>query len=507
MAKITGGSTANLALAAGAFPVGTYTITLTVTKQNADPAVASLTLKVVPGAIPVVTIKRIPDADAAKPFDDRAMLRLEGHVAMSGTNKFKYEWSRKCVITGIEYDVCNPYFDLASSIMPGSTNASTLNLDIKPTSMGPNGKQYKFSLKATKLDSSGQLTSIVGEASKLVVTNYHPACDGTKATPACISISPAQGEALVTPFTFTAGLYNINTKAGWRDPDGADSSLQYRFGFLHDANPLPTMFGDSFGAASVNTYTTMELPAGSIRPVVVVKDMIQGTSDMFTGGNITVCAGKCNVAQTATGKATGMSTKLDSQIASYNTPADKNKMATSINTVADTINTIAVTPTTPSATLTAMRGKMATSLLAAATATTGPALDVTMAASALKSISQVPSQINADTGQRLLQVVDAIIGSPAVLANGIDRVTAGNLIATVGGVSASRATPAGGRRTAGTSGSAAGTGLLRRSAVHAEGAHRAVQMANISLAAAKQMVVDESALYFEGTRTRHGCAP
>ena len=58
-------------------------------------------------------------------------------------------------------------------------------------------------------------------------------------------------------------------------------------------------FGDSFGAASVNTYTTMELPAGSIRPVVVVKDMIQGTSDMFTGGNITVCAGKCNVAQTA----------------------------------------------------------------------------------------------------------------------------------------------------------------------------------------------------------------
>ena len=182
-------------------------------------------------------------------------------------------------------------------------------------------------------------------------------------------------------------------------------------------------FGDCFGAASVNTYTTMELPAGSIRPVVVVKDMIQGTSDMFTGGNITVCAGKC------------------------------------------------------------------------------------MAASALKSISQVPSQINADTGQRLLQVVDAIIGSPAVLANGIDRVTAGNLIATVGGVSASRATPAGGRRTAGTFGSAAGTGLLRRSAVHAEGAHRAVQMANISLAAAKQMVVDESALYFEGTRTRHGCAP
>ena len=55
-------------------------------------------------------------------------------------------------------------------------------------------------------------------------------------------------------------------------------------------------FGDSFGAASVNTYTTMELPAGSIRPVVVVKDMIQGTSDMFTGGNITVCAGKCMAA-------------------------------------------------------------------------------------------------------------------------------------------------------------------------------------------------------------------
>ena len=56
--KVTGDDTKKLTLGAGAFVVGKYTATVTVTKPNTPPVQASISIVVKKGSIPVVSITR-----------------------------------------------------------------------------------------------------------------------------------------------------------------------------------------------------------------------------------------------------------------------------------------------------------------------------------------------------------------------------------------------------------------------------------------------------------------
>ena len=167
-------------------------------KLNAAPVSTSITITVSANAVPIVTIERGgPASEAALPFDNAKMLRLVGTAAMSSgaTHGFNYLWTRKCVVSGVEYDSCNPYLDLAAAVQPGTTSITTSDIDLKANSLGPNGLIYKFTLRATVKDSNGDDTSVYGEATKVVTTNYHPVCDSTKTAPSCIALTPLTGDA------------------------------------------------------------------------------------------------------------------------------------------------------------------------------------------------------------------------------------------------------------------------------------------------------------------------
>jgi hypothetical protein len=334
-------------------------------------------------------------------------------------------------------------------------------------------------------DAQGANTNVYGEATKEIITNYHPMCDKTKTSPACIAISPTTGESLVTAFTFTAGHHDAGTKSGWIDTDGPDTSLQYRFGYLLNDESIPTMLSSDYGAQGANTYTFNRLPVGQIRPVVYVKDSINGETEMYTGANITVCA-TANCATLADTAAIGnANSKLSGQISAYGSSgAQKNTLAASFDVLATTING----KTTDAASLTQsvnMRTTMVNYLEMAIANTEGPAPDVAVTGSALRAITGAPVQLTSSVQSKVVGMIDSLLGLKDTRTNGIAANIAGDLIAVVGNVAAARelTTGGGGRRSA-------------------EGNKMMQQMSNISLTAALKMVIGQSALQFQADSIR-----
>ena len=136
-------------------------------------------------------------------------------------------------------------------------------------------------------------------------------------------------------------------------------------------------------------------PVGSITPVVLAQDMINGVSDLVKGAPVKICASACSDTDVdITGK---MSEKLDAQVDSLKGSANKNKMANVLNAVAGSINSAPATTAAQKEEATKMRTKMADNLLAAVGATDGPPLDVNTAASALASIAGDGGQLSAET--------------------------------------------------------------------------------------------------------------
>jgi len=272
-----------------------------------------------------------------------------------------------------------------------------------------------------------------------------PVCDNSKTAPACIAMSPTTGEALSTTFTFTAGLWDSSTASGWNDPDGPDSSVMYRFGYLVEGSDTPVMLSSAFGAAGANTITSDTLPAGLITPVVVARDVVNGDSEMVVAAtSITVCVttALCDASGNGTdvGAATeAMSSKLNEQLENLaatpeDVAANKNKLATVVQGVAATINDVTSSSTDPVATAkaTAMRTTMANTLKDAVLATSGPPLDVGAAASALASISANPEQLSTDAQGVIVAVIDGILAQSSVITNGLNSEVAQNLVGAIG---------------------------------------------------------------------------
>jgi len=274
-----------------------------------------------------------------------------------------------------------------------------------------------------------------------------PVCDNSKTAPACIAMSPTTGEALSTTFTFTAGLWDSSTASGWNDPDGPDSSLMYRFGYLVEGSDTPVMLSSTFGAAGANTITSDTLPAGLITPVVIARDLVNGDSDMVVAATpviICVTAPPCDASGLPTGNKSdadrineateALATKLDEQVENLaSTPADvaanKNKLATGVQSVAASMNDVTSGDNSKAE---ATRTKMANTLKDAVLATTGPPLDVGIAASALASISANPEQLSSDAQRVIVAVIDGILAQASVISDGIDSEVAQNLVDAIG---------------------------------------------------------------------------
>jgi len=519
--KIAGLTTAKLALQAGALSAGTsYKVTITVAKPNTPTVQSTTTVTVKSGTIPIVRISR---KNAAKPFEHLAMLKLEGCAKASATDAcdigtgFAYKWDVKCVVSGVEYDVCNPFLDLEASAVPGSgTSTTTRDLALSPEALNGNGKIYKFYLNATK-----QLTGESAIAAITVTTNYPPACSSSGT---CVAITPAQGETLATSFTFKAPTFDTNTKSGWNDVDGPDASMLYQFGYYNDDSEAPVMF-DTSSSPGVNTLTTTSLPVGKVKPVVFVRDIANGKSHMAIGAAVTVCVGACGstppLGSTVTGQ---MSTKLDAQIASLSGAANRNKLAAMLQSVATTINQ----DTAPAAFSAAekMRTKMASQLKAAVSADSpgnSSTLDVHTAAAALESIAAQPTQLTDNTQSVLVSVVDAILDGPTAKTDGVSNTTAASLLSGVGGVAAARApaiaeaaeaaeaaaiaavaaAAAAAAAASQGSSSANATNSSRRALASSRrslvGEKMMVQMRSIALAAARQMQTESPPLVVSGS--------
>jgi hypothetical protein len=489
---MTGENSPKLKIKAGALNAGsTYTASVKVSKTNTDDVQASIQIIVKAGSLPIVSIYR---KDASRPFDHSSSLRLEGSASMSGVTNpaFAFKWSRMCVLDGKEYDVCNPFFEIQTSLVKGSgTSESTKDLVIRSNALAGNGVKYKFTLVATQLDKNGNKTQNSGEASMMVVTNYMPACDNRRSTPPCIAVSPAQGETLATDFTFTAGLWDLKSLSGWNDPDGPDASLAYKFGYLLEDSKTPVLLTDDFGGAGVNTFTTSSIPVGNVWPVVIARDLVNGKSNLIVGANFTVCVTiPCGTSVSGADATAAMSAKLDAKLTSLTGATNKNKLTAVLQSTAATINELSTTADSKDK-ATVMRTKMAESLKSAVLHTSGPPLDVSTAASALASIAANPTQLSAATQITLEDVVDGLLNSSSVRSSGVTTSVAGSLVATVDSVAESRFPLSASTPSTSFASSPYSSAVSRRALVANK---MMVQTKTITQAAAKQMDVGQEAL-------------
>jgi hypothetical protein len=218
----------------------------------------------------------------------------------------------------------------------------------------------------------------------------------------------------------------------------------YRFGYIVEGSDTPVMLSSTFAGA--NTITSDTLPAGTIWPVVVARDLVNGDSKMVVATtNVTICvtAALCDGSSNGTdaGAATeAMRNKLDAQVENLasspeDVAANKNKLATVLLGVAQSINEVTATSSSNHAVVgnaTTLRTKMANTLRDAVMVSGGPALDVGTAASALASISANPEQLSSAAQAVIDEIIDGILDKPSVISNGLDSEVAQNLVATVG---------------------------------------------------------------------------
>jgi len=146
-----------------------------------------------------------------------------------------------------------------------------------------------------------------------------------------------------------------------------------------------------------------------------------------------LCDGSGN--GTDAGAATdAMSDTLDAQVENLasspeDVAANKNKLATVVQSVAASINDVTSGADTKAM---ALRTKMVTTLKDAVLATSGPALDIGAASSALASISANPEQLSFEAQGMIVMVIDGILAQDSVVANGIHSEVAQNLVGAVG---------------------------------------------------------------------------
>jgi hypothetical protein len=219
-------------LAGAAAPGASYLFTLTVSDAGgARSSTANATVTVLPGALPLVALTASAVLSGISKADPSQQLVLSANVTAFVPGPVAMRWAV------VAQSVAGTLLDLSSAAV-AATPVTSASMVIRAGALSV-GARYVFQLTAT--DSVGA----VGSANASVLVSS-PARSGS------VSVSPATGVALSTPFTLTA--------AGW-SADAEELPLTYAADYFIDGSSAPAV-SLTGGAFQTSPAITVQLPAG-----------------------------------------------------------------------------------------------------------------------------------------------------------------------------------------------------------------------------------------------------
>ena len=240
----------SLALLPGGLQPGTFVFGVNVSKASGEVATASVTITVVAGSAPAVSVQ----APKAAKHNANEALRLLGSAVLeqNGTaSALALAWS------------CTPDIGALSDPLITRTGWRQANLvvlpGVLPSGCADGACSYTFTLTATHQAPAGLRAAF---AQQTIVMNVPP-------RGGAFEVVPSTGYELNATFALRASY--------WAD-DADDLPLSYAFGFSRssgtDANGAATVVEPLSGSFSLASRLDVLLPAGSLTLIVTVQDRL-----------------------------------------------------------------------------------------------------------------------------------------------------------------------------------------------------------------------------------------
>ena len=382
------------ALAAGAtvqllqLAVGTYAVSLTVSKGNRTASV-STSLTITRGAALVVAIAGLP----APQVDPSAKLALLATVTLIGAAvappaALTATWSVTSAPPGTPpLNLTDPQTVLSA--------AGSVSLVLAPGVLRPGPYVFRLDAALSPAGTAALGDAGAGSATVLVAVAAPPSGLGGPGTLGALTVSPARGIALNT--TFSAAT------SGWltAPPQGP---LQYRFSYLVPGSGAAGTGGNDAILAPFNPSpaATFTLPAGvTAGGIVTVRCLVQNAAGVAASAplqfNVTVTPPPVDALLGTGGQAVAATTAAQVAIRS----GDVATALSAVGTVANTVSA-ATSAAVPNATLDASAAAVRESLasvVALAVAASAPTADaLAQASAAMESVvTAPPAQVSSST--------------------------------------------------------------------------------------------------------------
>ena len=248
-----------LTLLPGKLPPGTFDFSVSVSKADGEVATASVTIAVVAGSVPTVSVQ----APKAAKHNANEALRLLGSAVLdqNGTaSALALAWS------------CTPDIGALSNSLITRTGWEQANLvvlpGVLPSGCAGGACSYTFTLTATHQAAAGPRAAF---AQQTILMNVPP-------SGGAFEVVPSTGYELNGTFALRASY--------WTD-DADDLPLRYTFGISRssgtDADSAVAVVEPLSGSFSLSSHLDVLLPAGSLTLVVTVQDRL-GASVTATAG-------------------------------------------------------------------------------------------------------------------------------------------------------------------------------------------------------------------------------
>ena len=238
-----------LTLLPGEVPPGTFDFSVNVSKADGEVATASVTITVVAGSVPTVSVQ----APKAAKHNANEALRLLGNAVLdqNGTaSALSLAWS------------CTPDIGALSDPLITRTGSEQANLvvlpGVLPSGCAGGACSYTFTLTATHQAAAGPRAAF---AQQTILMNAPP-------SGGALEVVPSTGYELNATFALRASY--------WTD-DADDLPLRYTFGFSRssgaDADGAVAVV-EPLSGSSLTSRLDVLLPAGSLTLVVTVQDRL-----------------------------------------------------------------------------------------------------------------------------------------------------------------------------------------------------------------------------------------
>ena len=244
-----------LTLLPGALPPGTFDFSVSVSKADGEVATARVTITVVAGSVPTVSVQ----APKAAKHNANEALRLLGsaNLEQNGTSpSLSFAWS------------CTPDIGTLSDPLITRTGWEQANLvvlpGVLPSGCAGGACSYTFTLTATHQAPAGPRAAF---AQQTILMNVPP-------RGGAFEVVPSTGYELNGTFALRASY--------WTD-DADDLPLRYTFGISRSSGIDDTPLSGSFSLAS---RLDVLLPAGSLTLVVTVQDRLGASATATVGATV-----------------------------------------------------------------------------------------------------------------------------------------------------------------------------------------------------------------------------